>query len=371
VRSSRSDGKLIGVVRRVLLLALFVGLLISMRRARAEKIPFVDLYTSHGRPERFALSGRAIQVHRGQLEESGRGSFRSLVHNVRRFAPTEFEDRVVRLSVFDLVMEAHTDREGLFRLDVESPKKPLPPGFVPVTASVLDLEGKPMEPSSTGVVQVIGRNAKYALVSDIDDTILVSHVLHRRKLLWNTFGRGVDAMQPVTGMAQVYRDLSAMGPDRPGVFYLSGSPVDLHRKLSIFLDRNGFPPGSLILKNLGVRSLVPQRLQTWRPFAWLDPADSLTGTLDYKTRHIQQLMDDLPELKFILVGDSGEKDPEIYGQFARDAKLGKRVAAVYIRNASGEKPDDARFRGQMLFDDPADLRQDLVKRRILPAGLLK
>jgi phosphatidate phosphatase APP1 len=329
------------------------------------KIPFVDVYASHGRPERFVLTGRAVELDSRHLKEDGRGKWREVLHNLRRFRLDQLVSRQVRLSVLGRTLEVSTDADGGFHIELAAARSLFPAGFAAVTARVLGPQGEPLDPESTGAVQVIGKRARYALVSDIDDTILESNVAHRRQLIWNTFARGADRMRPVPGMADVYRELAAAGREKPGVFYVSGSPVNLHRKLSAFLELNGFPPGSFILKNLGLRSIVPEPLQAWGPFAKLAPADPLVATEDYKTRHLRALMTELAELKFVLIGDSGEKDPEVYASLARDPVLGPRVAAIYIRNATGADPRDERFAGQLLFSDPGEVADDLRRRKIV------
>lgn len=346
-------------------LVIFILVTSIVGRGRAERIPFVDLYTSHGRPQKFVLAGRALSVDAGQLTEvGGRGTLASVWHNLRRFAPSEYEDSRVRLSAGGHIVEAVTDREGLFRIEVDARAKPLRAGFVAVTAHVLDARGQPLGTPSTGTVQVVSPRARFAVVSDIDDTILVSEVLQRRRLLWNTFARGVESMRPVTGMAELYAGL-AEAPVRAPIFYVSGSPIGLHRKLVAFLERNAFPRGSLVLKHLGARSLLPAKIRQARVFNWMDEADALVDSYDYKIDKINRLMDDLPELQFILVGDSGERDPEVYRRIAEDPVRGKRVAGIFIRKANAQLANDPRFAGQSYFEEPSTIR-DALSRIVAP-----
>ena len=323
------------------------------------KIPVVDVYTSHGRPDRFTLKGRAALMSPQQLDESPKGRLAQLKQNLRRLRVSELVHRVVRVHVLDRVVDVDTDNEGHFEVDVAGVH--VAPGFAPVSAQVLDRGGQPIEPRSAGYVQIIGTHAQYAVVSDVDDTVLVSQVLSKVRLALRTFVPGVADMDATPGMAPLYQKLARLGPERPGFFYLSGSPVNLHRKLAAFLELNGFPRGSLILKKLGVRSVLPRRVASWIPDALLNPADALAGSFEFKVTQLHGLMTELPDLRFILIGDSGEDDPEIYQRFAADPALGPRVAAIYIREA-GRLERKPNFPGQLWFSEAAQVSADLRAR---------
>jgi len=62
----------------------------------------------------------------------------------------------------------------------------------------------------------------------------------------------------------------------------------------------------------------------------------------YKPPVIEELLRQFPKRRFVLVGDSGEKDPEIYGALAR--KHPSQVIQIFIRDVTGEPPDSARYR---------------------------
>jgi Uncharacterized conserved protein (DUF2183) len=182
-----------------------------------------------------------------------------------------------------------------------------------------------------------------SVVSDIDDTIKHTQVRQRREMLRNTFARPFVA---VPGMAAWY---SRMAADAPGAafHYVSGGPLQLLPPLDAFLADGGFPAGSVHL-----RSYKRQ----------LDTLFSRGGTARHKHAAITQLLNDHPQRRFILVGDSGEHDPEIYGALARAHP--ERIAAVLIRDVSGEPADAARYAQAFagvpptrwqLFTEPAGL----------------
>ena len=136
-----------------------------------------------------------------------------------------------------------------------------------------------------------------SVISDIDDTIRVSHVHKRTALLHSTF---VEPFQPVQGMADVYRAWSTRGAQ---FHYLSATPWQLYVPIAAFVDGHGFPKGTFHL----------------RDFRWRDRSvlNVLSSPERYKRRTIEPLLRQLPQRTFVLVGDSGQHDPEVFGELAR------------------------------------------------------
>jgi hypothetical protein len=161
------------------------------------------------------------------------------------------------------------------------------------------------------------------VVSDIDDTIKVSEVGDRRALLANTFLR---EFRPVPGMADLYRGWAGGG----AVFhYVSASPWQLYGPLSEFLRRHDFPAGTFHLRSFRPRGTGLRKL--------------LANPERTKRRAIGALLEAFPRRRFVLVGDSGERDPELYAGLARDYPGG--VARVLIRDVTGGGCAARRFRG--------------------------
>ncbi len=171
-----------------------------------------------------------------------------------------------------------------------------------------------------GAAQLIEETG-ISVISDIDDTIKITEVLNRKELLANTFLR---EFRPVPGMAEAYQRWARAG----AVFhYVSASPWQLYGPLSEFLRKNGFPAGTLHMKL----------------FRWKDSSffDLFASPEQSKPRDIEPILTAFPRRRFVLVGDSGEKDPEIYGEIARHRP--DQVAAVFIRDVTGERADSARY----------------------------
>lgn len=182
-----------------------------------------------------------------------------------------------------------------------------------------------------------------SIVTDIDDTIRITEVRSRKAMLRNTFLR---PFRPVPGMADLY----AGWLRRYGVafHYVSAMPYQLHADLAEFQRIHGFPAGSFHFK--------PVRLKDRTVFSLLDPGD------EFKRARIEPLLRRFPRRTFICVGDSGEKDPEAYGQLARD--FPGRIRRIFIRDVTGEPADAPRYAAAFhglprddwrIFTDPAEI----------------
>ncbi len=168
-----------------------------------------------------------------------------------------------------------------------------------------------------GEVHFIGPQG-ISIISDIDDTIKVSNVEDKQALLENTFFK---PFQAVAGMSKTYQAWQQQG----AVFhYISASPWHLYPALSDFIKTAGFPAGSYNLKHFRVKD---------ESFFNLFSAQA-----DYKKPLIEQLLQRYPQRQFILVGDAGEQDPEIFADIARSYP--QQVTHIYIRDLNAEKHAD-------------------------------
>jgi phosphatidate phosphatase APP1 len=172
-----------------------------------------------------------------------------------------------------------------------------------------------------GSISLFRRNG-FLVVSDIDDTIKISGVLDRRELFKRALLR---PFEPVPEMSSLYRHWNREGHAQ--FCYVSGSPWQLAAPLQDFLAEHGFPSGPMFLRRI-----------TWsrRSLRELEAPPR-----DHKLTAIQSLANRFPDRRFILVGDSGEQDPEIYGEWARANP--RQVQAIFIREVSAETSFSPRY----------------------------
>lgn len=184
------------------------------------------------------------------------------------------------------------------------------------------------------------------VISDIDDTIKITQVRDRKATLRSTF---LEPFQPVPGMAEVYHDWAKKSGAQ--FCYVSASPWQLNSPLADFIRSNGFPAGVFYLKS----------------FRWKDESffNLFEGPEKYKPTVIEPLMQRFPNHQFVFVGDSGERDPEIYGALAREHP--HQVAKILIRNVTGEGPEAERYKAAFcelpetlwkVFLEPTEIAKD-------------
>lgn len=185
-----------------------------------------------------------------------------------------------------------------------------------------------------------------SVISDVDDTVKDSNVLDRSELVANTFCR---PHRPVEGMPGRF---AAWGGQGVVFHYVTASPWQLYLSIRAFLDDHGFPLTEIQMRHLRLSDS--------------SVVDFFRDSQAYKTARVEEILRRFPERSFVLIGDSGERDPAVYAGIA--AKHPDRVAAIFIRAVREEDRDRARyseiFRGVegskwVLFDDPAALPPDL------------
>jgi phosphatidate phosphatase APP1 len=185
----------------------------------------------------------------------------------------------------------------------------LEPGWATVALSV---EGST---PSLAPVRVVGPNETLGIISDIDDTVMVTALPRPLLAFWNTFVRRETARRPVPGIAELYATLDA-GLGAPAVpvpvFYLSTGAWNVAPALDLFLARHGFPAGPLLLTDWGPT-----------PDSWFRSGRA------HKSAQLERLFADLPQLNWVLVGDDGQHDPELYADVA--SAQPDRVVAIAIR----------------------------------------
>lgn len=280
-----------------------------------EKRARIDAYRGYGRGDRAWVKARVLRgapVPRARERDS---VWLNLAATLQRFESDEIPGACVRLAYPGGQQELKADREGYVECWVE-PSPPLAGGWQGVEMALLHpVDGdEPFRATAPVLVPPIG--ARFGVISDIDDTVVRTDVASRLRMARNVFLGNAHTRMPFPGVAPFYRALErgAAGEARNPVFYVSSSPWNLYDALAEFLELRGIPLGPLLLRDWGIA-----------------PVDE-GGHAGHKRAHIGRILDTFPALPFILVGDSGQEDPEIYHRAVHDHP--ERILAVYIRNVS-------------------------------------
>jgi len=195
-----------------------------------------------------------------------------------------------------------TDRGGYVDTVVEAD---LAPGWHDVELTSLD------GARTTARVVVVGPDPTVGVVSDVDDTVMVTRLPRPLVAAWNVFVRHENAREAVPGMSRLYRALRAARPDSP-VVYLSTGAWNAAPAIGRFLRRHDFPAGPLLLTDWG-----PTNTGLFR------------SGQRHKVEQLRRLFAELPQVRWILVGDDGQHDPQIYAGAVMHHP--EHVEAVLIR----------------------------------------
>lgn len=285
-------------------------------------------YRGYGTPERLFLNGRVLQDEPVGSPRREASIWRNLGDTWKRFESDEVPGVTVRARFGDWQGEAETDEEGYFRFEI--------PAAGRLDRSRLWHEvhlemndprsGRPV--AATGSVLVPPSDAELGVISDIDDTVVETGVTNRLAMARTVFLRNAHTRLPFSGVSAFYEALQK-GPGGRGrnpVFFVSSSPWNLYDLLTKFMELHGIPEAPLLLRDFG-----------------LDRTKLLkTGNQEHKLAQIRPILEAYPKLPFLLIGDSGEQDPEIYREVVR--LYPERVRAIYIRDVSAEAARDEQVR---------------------------
>jgi phosphatidate phosphatase APP1 len=262
--------------------------------------PYITAYTGYGGPGWARVMARVLLARPGTVRRR-----REKVRGWRSFTTTPVSSALVRIELGNTVTEARTDRSGYLDVIV---KGDLNPGW---GCAKLSTEGTvPVE----APIRVIDPGVKFGVISDIDDTVMVTTLPRPLLAAWNTFVLDEHARAAVPGMAVLYERLVHANPGTP-VVYLSTGAWNVAPTLTRFLSRHLYPAGPILLTDWGP---TPDR--------WFRSGQ------EHKRKSLRRLAEEFPDVRWLLIGDDGQHDQEIYSEFAREYP--QNVAAVAIRRLS-------------------------------------
>jgi len=292
----------------------------QFNRAFRPKRPFeVVPYLGFGTPTRFFLKGRVIEDKGPLLETPDATRWRNFVNTYKRFVSNKVPHARLLVRYPGGERELQADAKGYFEAAFEL-QRPVAEGWCEVFYTLLEPQRKGVPPATaTGSVLIPGRGAQFGVISDMDDTVVQTDVTRWLRVLSTVLFGNAYTRLPFGGVSAFYRALQrgTQGVSNP-LFYVSSSPWNLYDLLLAFLKIEKIPVGPLLLRD-------------WRGGGGeFFPAEHNA----FKRGEVRRILETFPELPFILIGDSGEEDPEIYGEIVR--AFPGRILAVYIRNVSGE-----------------------------------
>jgi phosphatidate phosphatase APP1 len=318
-------------------------------RARRHGLkPTAVPYTGYGSTGWIRVLCRVLLVRPSRAsDESTR--YRT-VRGWRSFTSVPVNSAVVTITAAGREFEVTSDRGGVVdsRVDID-----LPVGWNTIT---LRTEGSA---PVVARIYVVDPDTRFGMISDIDDTVMVTALPRPLLAAWNTFVLDEHARTPVAGMSVLYERVTREHPGSP-VIYLSTGAWNVAPTLRRFLSRNLYPAGALLLTDWGPTS---DRL--------------FRSGRQHKRESLERIAAEFPDMKWLLIGDDGQHDEEIYGDFARRHEA--NVAAVCIRQLSAgqavfaggrstvEERGDGTAVHWLYAPDGAGLSAQLTELGLLPA----
>lgn len=274
---------------------------------------FIFPYLGFGNRRRIVLRGRVLEKKEETVAQENDNRFRNLVRTIRLFKTDEVARARLKADFGGLVSEIEADMEGFFDVEIDTGESNADGSFHELGLELLHPKlGTP--PTAKGQILIPPDSARFGVISDIDDTVIKSNVRNRLQLLATTFLTNEHTRLPFEGVAEFYRALrdGRGGNENNPIFYISSSPWNFYALLNAVFAKRDIPPGPIFLKDFG----------THTPF-------SASDHQAHKLENIRRVLNMYPDLPFILLGDDGEQDPEIYRQVVKD--FPGKIKVIYIR----------------------------------------
>lgn len=259
-------------------------------------------YSGYASSTQARVMGRIVLSRVDAADQPIDPLYASVRRGIRVFMAAPQSRQPVQVRLGDAVVDTHSDRGGYFDITLQG--HGLEPGWHHARVRCGTVE-------STAPVQVIGDDIRFGIISDIDDTCVVTSLPRPMLAAYNTFVLPETARRVVPGMSALYRSLLAHNPGSP-MLYLSTGAWNTQPIINRFLQRHGFPSGALLMTDWGATETAVFR-----------------SGREHKRSQLRRLAVEFPNIQWLLVGDDGQHDPEIYDEFA--AEMPDNVRAIAIR----------------------------------------
>ncbi|KEO73833.1 App1 family protein [Anditalea andensis] len=265
-----------------------------------------------GNSSEVYFKARVVEGYKQSIPSEKKSASRNMLAAIRRYSGSSVPDIKVRVKLGGQEVLVVSDGEGIVEGYFNCPST----GEVEEKMSFNFVQEEDVKFQSEEVRFSVTRyktEHPFGVISDIDDTILISKATQVGEKLWLSVSKNAYTRRPFPGISKFYKKLSNNG-ENP-IFYVSSSDWNLNEMIKDFLNYRDIPKGPLLLQDLHVNLK-----NIWK---------SGGGSHAHKGEKIDFLFDLYPNMQFILIGDSGQHDPELYAEAIK--KHPGRVKAVYIR----------------------------------------
>ena len=280
--------------------------------------PVVKVYNGYGNADELVLFGHVLSLSPLPRKKYRRNVLTNTLALLRLFMVKPLPLVNVELHFNNEIITGAAERDGFFRFQWKPSGMP-GPGWHKAEVFLMKGAVKNYYGQVKGEGEIcIPHPGDYAIISDIDDTFLISYSSNLRKRLFVLLTENAYSRKPFDGVVRHYQSLEMAGehalyPDP--FFYVSSSEWNLYDYITDFSKKNILPRGVYLLNQM--KSFT----QLWK-----------TGQNNHGTKfmRISRIMQAFPERKFILLGDDSQQDPTIYASVVEH--FPGQVKAVYLRN---------------------------------------
>jgi len=277
-------------------------------------------YKSYGTKNEVYLRGRVLEDNTIKHKDA-RGPLRMFAHTIQRFNTFEKPGVEVVAKIANNEFSEITNEEGFYKLSESIQPLEIDENVINWIPIKYHLKDNPAIQSHSKMM-IPNSTAEFAVISDIDDTIMHTGVASflKWRLFYNSVLKHVQKRKPLIGVSPFYKALriGADGEKDNPFFYISNSPWNLYHYLNQFLQKYDFPEGPILL----------------RDFAW-PGTKGYRNEKNHKQREIINIFKTYPDLKFIMIGDSAEHDASIYSEVAK--QFPERVICIYLHTINQKK----------------------------------
>ncbi|RIY01025.1 DUF2183 domain-containing protein [Aureimonas flava] len=280
--------------------------------------PTLVVYPGRVARGRLTILGRVLEDEGVFDAPHSNSRLRNLWLTFKRYETDEIGGARVRYEGPAGSGEVFSDTEGYFDLDLDAAHLGDDAGpWTPLRFTLETARGYDFRPvQAEGRARVVSRAARFGVISDIDDTIIHTGAFKLLRHWRIVTANSPEARTAFPGVSEFYRALceGSAGPQTNPVFYVSSSPWNLSDIFERFMALKNIPAGPMLLRSLSSDAL-----------GWL-----LRRHRSHKDQEIDGLLADYPHLRFVLIGDSGQKDATVYA--AAVERHPGRILAVHIHD---------------------------------------
>jgi phosphatidate phosphatase APP1 len=280
----------------------------------------IKVYNGYGHRDNLIIYGHVLVGKPAMRSKYSNNPLFNIIHLVKLFLIKPLAGVQIHLQWQNQQLYSTTESDGFFKFEWQS-VAPISAGWHQVVVSLLNAQG--LKTASVEGKIFVPHSTQYAFISDIDDTVLISHSSTTGKRLKVLFTKNPRSRKAFVDVVKYYHLLS-IAYTEPGLpnpfFYVSSSEWNLYDDINEFFKHNGLPEGVFLLN----------QIKRWYQLL-------KTG----KTKHqgklirIERILEAFPKQRFVLLGDNSQSDPEIYAAIANTYP--DKVFAIYIRNISIKK----------------------------------